>query len=48
VGIKPTVKTGVHGVRCFRKLLDEGQAGDNVGILLRGTKREKWSSGRSG
>src|SRR5690606_237662 len=38
VGIKPTVKTTCTGVEMFRKLLDEGQAGDNVAILLRGTK----------
>jgi elongation factor Tu len=40
VGIKDTVKTTCTGVEMFRKLLDQGQAGDNVGILLRGTKRE--------
>jgi elongation factor Tu len=40
VGIKETTKTTCTGVEMFRKLLDEGQAGDNVGILLRGTKRE--------
>ncbi|MGO4155919.1 elongation factor Tu [Cupriavidus sp. YAF13] len=40
VGIKPTVKTICTGVEMFRKLLDQGQAGDNVGLLLRGTKRE--------
>src|SRR5581483_5810126 len=40
VGIRPTTKTVCTGVEMFRKLLDEGQAGDNVGILLRGTKRE--------
>jgi elongation factor Tu len=40
VGLKDTVKTTCTGVEMFRKLLDEGQAGDNVGILLRGTKRE--------
>src|SRR3712207_4048127 len=40
VGLKPTVKTTVTGVEMFRKLLDQGQAGDNVGVLLRGTKRE--------
>ncbi|MCK2097587.1 elongation factor Tu, partial [Thauera aromatica] len=39
VGIKPTVKTTCTGVEMFRKLLDQGQAGDNVGVLLRGTKR---------
>jgi elongation factor Tu len=41
VGIRPTQKTTVTGVEMFRKLLDEGQAGDNVGALLRGTKREE-------
>ena len=41
VGIKDTTKTTCTGVEMFRKLLDEGQAGDNVGILLRGTKREE-------
>src|SRR4029077_13499873 len=40
VGFKPTVKTVVTGVEMFRKLLDEGRAGDNIGALLRGTKRE--------
>ena len=40
VGLKPTVKTVCTGVEMFRKLLDQGQAGDNVGVLLRGTKRE--------
>ena len=40
VGIKPTQKTTCTGVEMFRKLLDQGQAGDNVGVLLRGTKRE--------
>ena len=40
VGIKDTVKTTVTGVEMFRKLLDQGEAGDNVGLLLRGTKRE--------
>jgi len=40
VGIKPTVKTTCTGVEMFRKLLDQGQAGDNVGVLLRGTKRD--------
>src|ERR1700729_1880288 len=40
IGIKPTVKTTCTGVEMFRKLLDQGQAGGNVGILLRGTKRE--------
>jgi elongation factor Tu len=46
VGIKPTVKTTCTGVEMFRKLLDEGQAGDNVGILLRGTKREDVERGQ--
>jgi elongation factor Tu len=46
VGIKPTIKTTCTGVEMFRKLLDEGQAGDNVGILLRGTKREDVERGQ--
>jgi elongation factor Tu len=46
VGLKPTVKTICTGVEMFRKLLDEGQAGDNVGILLRGTKREEVERGQ--
>ena len=46
VGIKPTVKTTCTGVEMFRKLLDQGQAGDNVGILLRGTKREDVQRGQ--
>ncbi|MBI3783037.1 MAG: elongation factor Tu [Deltaproteobacteria bacterium] len=46
VGIKPTVKTVVTGVEMFRKLLDEGQAGDNIGCLLRGTKREELERGQ--
>jgi elongation factor Tu len=46
VGIKPTTKTIVTGVEMFRKLLDQGQAGDNVGILLRGTKREEIERGQ--
>ena len=46
VGIKDTVKTTVTGVEMFRKLLDEGMAGDNVGILLRGTKREDIERGQ--
>src|SRR5512136_209024 len=41
VGIKPTAKTVVTGVEMFRKLLDEGRAGDNIGALLRGVKREE-------
>lgn len=46
VGIKPTEKTTCTGVEMFRKLLDEGQAGDNVGVLLRGTKREDVERGQ--
>ncbi len=46
VGFRPTVKTTVTGVEMFRKLLDQGQAGDNVGILLRGTKREEVERGQ--
>ncbi len=46
VGVKPTVKTTCTGVEMFRKLLDQGQAGDNVGILLRGTKREDVERGQ--
>jgi elongation factor Tu len=46
VGIKPTEKTVVTGVEMFRKILDEGQAGDNVGCLLRGTKREDIERGQ--
>ena len=46
VGIKPTVKTTCTGVEMFRKLLDQGQAGDNVGVLLRGTKREDIERGQ--
>jgi elongation factor Tu len=46
VGIKDTVKTTCTGVEMFRKLLDEGQAGDNVGVLLRGTKREDVERGQ--
>ena len=41
VGIKPTQKTTCTGIEMFRKLLDEGEAGDNIGVLLRGTKREE-------
>ena len=43
VGIKDTTKTTCTGVEMFRKLLDEGRAGENVGVLLRGTKREELS-----
>jgi elongation factor Tu len=46
VGIKPTVKTTCTGVEMFRKLLDQGMAGDNVGVLLRGTKREDIERGQ--
>ena len=46
IGIKPTVKTICTGVEMFRKLLDQGQAGDNVGVLLRGTKREDIERGQ--
>jgi elongation factor Tu len=46
VGIRPTQKTTVTGVEMFRKLLDRGEAGDNVGVLLRGTKREDIERGQ--
>ena len=46
VGLKATLKTTCTGVEMFRKLLDEGQAGDNVGVLLRGTKREEVERGQ--
>ena len=46
VGVRPTVTTTCTGVEMFRKLLDQGQAGDNVGILLRGTKREDVERGQ--
>ena len=46
VGIKPTQKTTCTGVEMFRKLLDQGQAGDNIGALLRGTKREEVERGQ--
>ena len=46
VGLKNTVKTTVTGVEMFRKLLDQGQAGDNIGALLRGTKREDVERGQ--
>ncbi len=46
VGIKDTVKTICTGVEMFRKLLDQGMAGDNVGVLLRGTKREEVERGQ--
>jgi elongation factor Tu len=46
VGLKPTIKTVVTGVEMFRKLLDSGEAGDNIGALLRGTKREEVERGQ--
>ncbi len=46
VGIRPTQKTTCTGVEMFRKLLDEGRAGDNIGVLLRGTKREEVERGQ--
>lgn len=46
VGLKPTAKTAVTGVEMFRKLLDQGQAGDNIGTLLRGTKKEDVARGQ--
>jgi len=46
IGIKPTIKTTCTGVEMFRKLLDEGRAGENVGVLLRGTKREEVERGQ--
>ena len=46
VGLKPTQKTAVTGVEMFRKLLDQGQAGDNIGTLLRGTKKEEVQRGQ--
>tara|TARA_B100000945_G_scaffold294536_1_gene271306 strand:- start:217 stop:1005 length:789 start_codon:yes stop_codon:yes gene_type:complete len=46
IGIKDTVKTTCTGVEMFRKLLDQGEAGDNVGVLLRGTKREEVERGQ--
>jgi elongation factor Tu len=46
VGIKPTAKTTCTGVEMFRKLLDEGRAGDNIGALLRGRRRRRWSGVR--
>ena len=46
VGIRPTTKTTCTGVEMFRKLLDEGEAGDNIGLLLRGTKREEVERGQ--
>ena len=46
VGLRPTAKTAVTGVEMFRKLLDQGQAGDNIGTLLRGTKKEEVERGQ--
>jgi len=46
VGIRPTIKTVCTGVEMFRKILDEGQAGDNIGVLLRGTKRDEVERGQ--
>ena len=46
VGLKPTLKSTITGVEMFRKLLDQGEAGDNVGCLLRGTKREEVERGQ--
>src|SRR5581483_2507795 len=46
VGLRPTTKTVVTGVEMFRKLLDQGRAGDNIGALLRGTKKEEVERGQ--
>jgi elongation factor Tu len=46
VGLRPTAKTVCTGVEMFRKLLDQGQAGDNIGVLLRGTKKEDIERGQ--
>jgi len=46
VGLRPTTKTVVTGIEMFRKLLDQGQAGDNLGALLRGTKKEEVERGQ--
>jgi elongation factor Tu len=46
IGLRPTIKTVVTGVEMFRKLLDQGQAGDNIGALLRGTKKEEVERGQ--
>jgi elongation factor Tu len=46
IGIRPTVKTIVTGVEMFKKLLDQGQAGDNIGVLLRGTKKDDVERGQ--
>ena len=46
IGLRPTTKTVVTGVEMFRKLLDQGEAGDNIGALLRGTTREEVERGQ--
>jgi elongation factor Tu len=46
IGIRPTTKTVVTGVEMFKKLLDQGQAGDNIGVLLRGTKKDEVERGQ--
>src|SRR6058998_1374473 len=46
IGIRPTAKTIVTGVEMFKKLLDQGQAGDNIGVLLRGTKKDEVERGQ--
>ena len=46
MGLRPTSKTTVTGVEMFRKILDQGQAGDNVGVLLRGTKKDEVERGQ--
>ncbi len=46
IGIRPTFKTVCTGVEMFRKILDQGQAGDNIGVLLRGTKRDEVERGQ--
>jgi len=46
VGIRPTIKTVCTGVEMFRKTLDQGQAGDNIGVLLRGRSVRRWSGGQ--
>jgi elongation factor Tu len=46
IGIRPTAKTIVTGVEMFRKILDQGQAGDNIGVLLRGTKKDDVERGQ--
>jgi elongation factor Tu len=46
IGLKPTIKTTATGVEMFRKLLDEGRAGDNIGVLLRGTKKDEVERGQ--